>query len=230
MWQRIYEEINDPNFVLICAAEDTGGEAAAGPIFDAANPTYIQVIDENHLISSAFNFVNVPSAAWIDETGQIVRIDEGTYSMLHSFGEGEQAISFGTDVYEPALKDWVAKGADSEHVQSAETVAGNIRQHSSDQQKADAAFRLGNLFRMYGQEAKADQYCMKYGCAGRSIWPWQEYRHQKNKGYSVEVCHRVLRLRRAPAIFAFQCIAGRSAQLYVWAHVAQQPAANSGCT
>ncbi|MDC1367150.1 hypothetical protein N8295_04210 [Pseudomonadales bacterium] len=158
VWQRIYEEINDPNFVLICAAEDTGGEAAAGPIFDAANPTYIQVIDENHLISSAFNFVNVPSAAWIDETGQIVRIDEGTYSMLHSFGEGEQAISFGTDVYEPALKDWVAKGADSEHVQSAETVAGNIRQHSSDQQKADAAFRLGNLFRMYGQEAKADQY------------------------------------------------------------------------
>ena len=158
VWQRIYEEINDPNFVFICAAEDTGGEAAAGPIFDAANPTYIQVIDENHLISSAFNFVNVPSSAWIDETGRIVRIDEGTYSMIHSFGEGEQAISFGTDVYEPALKDWVAKGADSEHVQSAETVANNIRQHSSDQQKADAAFRLGNLFRMHGQEAKADEY------------------------------------------------------------------------
>ena len=116
------------------------------------------MVDENHLISSAFNFVNVPSAAWIDETGRIVRIDEGTYSMIHSFGEGEQAISFGTDVYEPALKDWVAKGADSEHVQSAETVAGNIRQHSSDQQKADAAFRLGNLFRMHGQEAKADEY------------------------------------------------------------------------
>ena len=110
MWQRIYEEINDPNFVIICAAEDTGGEAAAGPIFDAANPTYIQVVDEDHLISSAFNFVNVPSAAWIDETGRIVRIDEGTYSMIHSFGEGEQAISFGTDVYEPALKDWVQRG------------------------------------------------------------------------------------------------------------------------
>ncbi len=115
-------------------------------------------MDENHLISSAFNFVNVPSAAWIDETGQIVRIDEGTYSMLHSFGEGEQAISFGTNVYEPALKDWVAKGADSEYVQSAATVAGNIRQHTADQQKADAAFRLGNLFRRHGQEAKADEY------------------------------------------------------------------------
>ena len=158
VWQRIYEEINDPNFVLICAAQDTGGEAAAGPIFDAANPTYVQVVDENHVISSAFNFVNVPSSAWIDEEGRIVRIDEGTYSQIHEFGEGEQKISFGNDVYEPALKDWVANGAASKHVQSAEEVAGNVRAHSADQQRADAAFQLGNLFRTHGENDKADHY------------------------------------------------------------------------
>ena len=158
VWQRIYEEINDPDFVIICAAQDTGGEAAAGPIFDAANPTYIQVVDENHQISSAFNFVNVPSAAWIDEEGRIVRIDEGTYAKIHAIGEGEQAITFGNDVYEPALKDWVANGADSVHVQSAATVASNIRQHSKEQEQADAAFCLGNLFRRHGQDVKADQY------------------------------------------------------------------------
>ncbi len=158
MWQRIYEEINDPDFVLICVAEDVGGEAVAGPIFDAANPAYIQVIDEDHLVSSAFNFVNVPSAAWIDESGRIVRIDEGTYSMIHTFGEGEEAIAFGNDVCEPALKDWIAKGGDSAHVQTAKTVSSHIRQHSSDQQKADAAFRLGNLFRLHGQNDKADEY------------------------------------------------------------------------
>ena len=158
VWQRVYEEIDDPTFVLICAAEDVGGEAAAGPIFDAANPTYVQVVDEDHIISSAFNFVNVPSAAWIDEDGRIVRIDEGTYSQVHTFGEGEQAISFGNDVYTPALKDWIANGADSVHVQSAATVAGNIRQHSEDQQRADAAFRLGNLFRQHGRGDKADEY------------------------------------------------------------------------
>ena len=158
VWQRIYEEINDPDFVIICAAEDTGGEAVAGPIFDAANPTYIQVVDENHIISSAFNFVNVPSAAWVDEQGQIVRIDEGTYSQVHAFGEGDEGITFGTDVYEPALKDWIANGANSKHVQSSEKVVGNIRQHSSDQQKADAAFRLGNLFRLHGDEKSASKY------------------------------------------------------------------------
>lgn len=158
VWQQVYEEINDPNFVLICVAEDTGGEAAAGPIFDAANPTYVQVIDTDHIISSAFNFVNVPSSAWIDETGRIVRIDEGTYSKIHEFGEGDQAISFGNDVYTPALKDWVANGADSKYVQSAAAVTANIRDYSTDQLKADAAFRLGNLFRAHGENDKADQY------------------------------------------------------------------------
>lgn len=158
VWQRVYEEINDPNFVLICAAQDTGGEAAAGPIFDAANPTYVQVVDENHVISSAFNFVNVPSSAWIDEEGRIVRIDEGTYSQIHEFGEGDQKITFGNDVYAPALKDWVEKGAESKHVQSAETVAGHVRAHSFEQHKADAAFQLGNLFRAHGENEKADQY------------------------------------------------------------------------
>jgi hypothetical protein len=158
VWQHVYEEINDPNFVLICVAEDTGGEAVAGPIFDAANPTYIQIVDENHIISSAFNFVNVPSAAWINEEGKIVRIDEGTYAKTHSLGEGEQAITFGNDVYAPALKDWVKNGADSEFVQSAEMVTGNIRELSFDQLKADTAFRLGNLFRSHGYKDKAEDY------------------------------------------------------------------------
>ena len=67
-------------------------------------------MDEDHIISSAFNFVNVPSAAWIDEDGRIVRIDEGTYSAIHEIGDGEQKITFGNDVYAPALKDWVANG------------------------------------------------------------------------------------------------------------------------
>jgi len=158
VWQRLYEEINDPDFVIICVAEDTGGEAVAGPIFDAAQPTYIQIVDEDHIVSSAFNFVNVPSAAWIDEQGRIVRVDEGTYAKTHQIGEGEQAFTFGTDVYSPAVKDWVRNGAASRFVQPASTVAGNIRAHSFDQLKADAAFRLANLFRAHGRKEKAEKY------------------------------------------------------------------------
>ncbi len=158
VWQRIYEEINDPDFVILSAAQDTGGEAVAGPIFDAANATYIQVVDTDHVISSAFNFINVPSAAWIDEEGRIVRIDEGTYAQLHEIGNDEQSITFGTDVYSPALKDWVANGADSVHVQSAETVSSNIRQFTREHLQANAAFRLANLFRSHGHSEKAERY------------------------------------------------------------------------
>ena len=158
VWQRIYEEINDPNFVLICVAEDTGGEAVAGPIFDAASPTYIQIVDENHVVSSAFNFLNVPSAAWLDETGRIVRIDEGTYAASYELGEGDQKVAFGTDVYAPAVLDWAEKGSASEYVQSAAVVTGNIRQFSVAQQRADAAFRLANLFREHGQAERAERY------------------------------------------------------------------------
>ena len=158
VWQRVYEEINDPNFVILSAAQDVGGEPVAGPIFDAANPTYIQVVDDNHIISSAFNFVNVPSGAWIDEQGRIVRIDEGTYAKVHEIKKGEHSITFGTNEYVPALKDWVMNGPQSRYVQSAHQVRRNIRQHTPAQVKADAAFRLGNLFRAHGKVDKAEHF------------------------------------------------------------------------
>ena len=158
MWQQVYAEINDPNFVIVCVAEDTGGEAAAGPIFDAADPTYIQVVDENHVISGAFNFTNVPSAAWIDEEGRIVRIDEGTYAKVHELGEGDASITFGTDVYTPAVRDWVKNGADSRYVKTAAEVAADIRGYSADQLKADAAFVLGNFFRSHGHQVQTEKY------------------------------------------------------------------------
>ncbi len=150
MWQHIYEELSDSDFVIISAAQDTGGEAVAGPIFDAAGATYIQIVDVNHTISNVFNFINVPAAAWIDETGKIVRIDEGTYAKTHPFG--------GNDVYAPALIDWVKNGAESDYVQSANTVTKNIREQSFDEQKAHAAFRLGNFFRESGDVDRAEFY------------------------------------------------------------------------
>jgi hypothetical protein len=94
----------------------------------------------------------------VDETGRIVRIDEGTYAKTHELGAGDQKFTFGTDAYAPAVKDWAAKGAASEYVQSAAAVTGNIRKFSVDEQKADAAFRLANLFRSHGQSNKAEHY------------------------------------------------------------------------
>ena len=56
---------------LLAAAQDTGGEAAAGKIFEDAKVTYTAIIDEDHTISTLYNLVNVPSGVWIDERGKI---------------------------------------------------------------------------------------------------------------------------------------------------------------
>ena len=100
VWQVIYDELKaeDGNFEIISIAQDTGGEDAAGPIFDAADVTYTSLIDVNHLISSLYNLVNVPSGVWIDEEGRIARINEGTYAQEHFNG------AFGTNEYVPIVR------------------------------------------------------------------------------------------------------------------------------
>jgi hypothetical protein len=154
VWQRIYEEINDDNFVIISAAQDTGGEQAAGKVFDNAKVTYTAIIDEDHTISTLFNLVNVPSGVWIDEQGKIMRIDEGNYTKEHKLG----AIEFGSNDYVPALKDWLAKGAESKYVWTAKEVGERIIARTPDAERAEPAFKLGVYFHRKDNEAKANQW------------------------------------------------------------------------
>lgn len=152
VWQSIYDELKSDNFEIISAAQDTGGEAAAGPIFDAANVTYTALIDVNHHISALYNLVNVPSGVWIDEEGRIVRINEGTYAARHLNN------TIGTDEYVPIVRDWVARGAESEHIWDRSKVTDSIVQRTADAEMAQPAFRLGGYYFTNGNDAKAEQY------------------------------------------------------------------------
>ena len=152
VWQVIYEELQavNPNFEIISFAQDSGGEADAGPIFDAGNVSYTSVIDVNHHISALYNLVNVPSAVWIDEQGKIVRINEGTYAKNHG--------AFGTDEYAPIVRDWAANGADSPYVWDREKVSEKIFQRTPEAEKAQPTFRLGTYYFNQGNDEKAEQY------------------------------------------------------------------------
>ncbi len=154
VWQVIYEELQAeyPDFEIISAAQDTGGEADAGPIFDAGNVSYTAIIDDNHHISALYNLVNVPSGVWIDEAGRIVRINEGTYAKTHMNG------AFGTDDYVPIVRDWVANGAESEYVWDSEKVEDSIFERTPEAERAQPAFRLGGYYFQNDNDAKAEQY------------------------------------------------------------------------
>ena len=152
VWQSIYEELKDKNFEIISAAQDTGGEAAAGKIFDDAGVTYTAIIDDKHTISSLYNLVNVPSAVWIDEEGRIVRINEGTYAKGHKLGSFE----FGSDDYVPALRDWVENGKESRYVWPAEKVSSKIRRRSSDEALSEPTFKLATYYYQHDDMERAN--------------------------------------------------------------------------
>jgi peroxiredoxin len=153
-WEPLYQKLKDKGFEIISVAEDTAGEAAAGPIFDAAHVSFVTIIDPDHKISALYNFVNVPSAAWIDEAGHVVRINEGTYAAKHKFGRME----FGTNDYLPAVEDWVKNGAKSKYAWTPEETAKRIRPQSMSEARAEALFALGVHFYKQQNKVKANHY------------------------------------------------------------------------
>jgi hypothetical protein len=155
-WQAVYEELKDQNFELISAAQDTGGEEAAGQFFDRAKSTFTQIVDENHVISTTYNMVNVPTGVWIDEEGMIVRPNETAYSSNTKMTLFEKELkSRGAD-YVAALKDWVKNGAESPYALTPEEVAKRVQPRTDDQALAEAEFQLGNYFLAQSDEANAN--------------------------------------------------------------------------
>jgi peroxiredoxin len=153
-WEPIYQRLKDRGFEIISVAEDSGGEAAAGPTFNSAHVSFVTIVDPDHTISALYNFVNVPSAAWIDEEGRVVRLNEGTYAKKHSLG----AFQFGTNDYAPAVEDWVKNGAKSKFVWSAAEIGKRLQAPTSDEGRAQALFHLGVYFSNQKDLKKAKQY------------------------------------------------------------------------
>jgi hypothetical protein len=158
--------MKDQGFEIISAAQDTGGEKAAGKMFDDAGATYTTIVDVQHTISSLYNFVNVPSAVWIDEEGKIVRYNEGTYAAKHKMGSFE----FGRDDYLPAVRDWIENGKDSKYVQATSDVSKNIIARTPDAELAEPTFKLGVYFHLEGDEARANQYWEKAQTLNPDSW------------------------------------------------------------
>ena len=113
-------------------AQDSGGPEAAGKWFDRASPTYRCVVDPTHQISSLFGWVAVPSAAWIDEDGRIVRSNEGVYPAETTIRFGVGKVRVGDNAFAQATRDWIERGADSEHVWSSKELAERLKPVDDD--------------------------------------------------------------------------------------------------
>ena len=169
MWQGLYEELKDRRFVVLAVALDSGGAASAGQWILAAKPTYPCLIDERHVVAELYGMVNVPSAVWIDEAGQIVRpteaagasdafrtqMDRKTKQMS---AEGAADRQRARTAYLNALRDWTAKGAESTFALSGDEVCRRSSGPSAEHALAAAHFRLGQYLYAQGHREAALPY------------------------------------------------------------------------
>ncbi len=174
-------------------AQDSGGPTAVDKWFDRASPTYRCVVDPTHEISSLFGWVNVPSAAWIDEDGRIVRINEGVYPAETTVRFGLGKVRMGDNSFAEATRDWIERGADSEHVWSNSELAQRLKPVDDDKLLAEATFKLALHFEAAGDSERA----LKHFAAAQDLAPdnWnymrQGWTHKGTVHASLQVLKRM---------------------------------------
>jgi hypothetical protein len=169
VWQALYEELRDRNFVIISVALDSGGPAKTEQWIRAAKPTYPCLIDERHVTAEQYGVVNVSSAVWIDESGRIVRPAETagasdafrtqldrTTKQMSADGMAERERVRGA--YLRALRDWAASGAASAYALGEDEARRRLPLPSPEHSLAAANFRLGQYLHSRGLADAAAPY------------------------------------------------------------------------
>lgn len=167
MWQALYEELADQDFVVIAVAMDSR-EGDALPWIEAAKPTYPTLIDREHRLAELYGVVNVPQAIWIDEGGRIVRPAEaaGAYEGFRKMNratrelpaDAAQLTSQAKTTYLNAVRDWVRRGPDSEHALPADRARAHLPALTEDMVTAQAMFRLGQYLLRHGEREEGERW------------------------------------------------------------------------
>jgi len=164
VWQQLYAELKNKNFMVVAVAEESRGANHAKQWIDAAKSEYWQLIDTEHRLEDLYNLVNVPQAVWIDEQGRIVRPPETAGSTDHfrrmdlktrtMSPEDQAARQAARDAYMQAVRDWVNTG---KHALPADKARAELPRVTPEIAEARARFRLGVWLRDNGQAAEGDR-------------------------------------------------------------------------
>jgi AhpC/TSA family len=167
VWQGLYEELKDRNFMVLAVALDSR-EGAPLPWIEAAKPTYPCLIDREHRVAELYSMVNVPQAVWIDERGTIVRPAEsaGAYEGFRKMdrvtrempADAARITAEAKATYVNAIRDWVLNGPASEHAFSPPRAREHVAVPTEDVARAHAAFKLGQYLIRSGRAEEGDRW------------------------------------------------------------------------
>ena len=145
---------------------DAGGAADAAYWIQQANPTHLSLIDREHVVATRYGWVNVPSIAWIDEHGLLVRPNDAGWA--GEYFRGMMQPGFDMDAmraeheecrqrYLTAVRDWVTHGVQSRYALSPDEVRRRLPAVDPARARAAALFRLGTALHHRGRPEDAQR-------------------------------------------------------------------------
>jgi peroxiredoxin len=162
VWQALYEQYKDRNFVVMTIAQDSRNSDAL-PFIDVAKPQHPSLIDNEHVVSRRYGFINVPTVIWIDEEGRIARpprVEHGSnqYAFVHKLD---------CEPHMNALKHWILTG---ETDFSAQQTVEQIVPPTFEEQLARAEHALAWHLYQHGQADAAKAHWEKAIALSPNDW------------------------------------------------------------
>ncbi len=182
VWQQLYSELKDSNFMVVAVAEESRGADHARPWIAEAKSDYWQLIDVEHRLEDLYNLVNVPQAVWIDETGKIARPPETAGSTDHfrrmdlktrTMSPEDQAARLAArQAYLDAVRAWVRTG---KHALPADAARAGLPKVTPAIAEARARFRLGVWLRAHGNAVEGDRQMDEASALHPDAWSlWRQ--------------------------------------------------------
>ena len=173
VWRVLRDKYAEENFELITVGFDVLGAEGCREFIEAAAPTHPALIDEHHVLSNLYGFVNIPQAIWIDENFNLVRPVEGAppppggeiptpppptgdipSRMIEMMTEASKIVA-DPEVYHAALADWIEKGAESQYVLTADQIVERSEPRDFNKALGHAHFELACELEKQGQHELA---------------------------------------------------------------------------
>jgi hypothetical protein len=151
----MYEELADEGLVIISVALDQSGEDIR-PFIEEAKPAHPSLIDTEHVLADLYGMVNIPTAVWIDEDGNIVRPNEPVFGsdMFKDFH------GMDTDIHKNELRAWVREG---KLPFSPEEIRARQMLPTRDEQLARTEFTLAWHLHGAGHADAAERHFVRAG-------------------------------------------------------------------
>jgi hypothetical protein len=195
VWQELYGELQDRNFIIIAVAMDSRADAAR-PWIEAADPGYPALIDRDHRLADLYNMVNVPQAVWIDEAGRIVRPAEnaGAFEAFRSLNPEtmtvpEDKLAIAADAkatYVNAVRDWVLSGPESGDAFATDLARAQTAVPSADVVQAHCHFRLGQYLLRQDRAAEGQEHLAEASRLHPTSWNiWRQAAEPNETGLAA---------------------------------------------